>query len=348
MSPNGDLLAIATAHTILIAVLPDSSHPGQIPNKPIKLKTFGVGPTIHVLSQSPVTNIIWHPCGVGGNCLVTVTTDAAVRLWEFNRIDKSSVARPSLAIDLKKLVEGLSQEEDFTPDDALKNRAFSSDDVGFEVASACFGGSGSDFESAWSAMTLWIAMKDGDVYALCPLLPSKWQTSEALIGDLSEVAVAKGASIQRGKPAEGEGELQYEDQIEWIRDIDNQEPISPELDDDLSLPSYDRPSRPGPVPRLQGPFRMFADDKDEDLELSDIHVVASKIKVEDTSYVDDSDSDTETLDEPGLSAAIVALMTTSGRVYVCIDLEGVEGQWLPRKKVSLLQYSPIIQMAGIC
>ena len=294
-----------------------------------------------------MTNILWHPCGVGGNCLVTVTADAAIRLWEFNRVDKSSVARPSLAIDLKKLVGGSSQQEDFSPDDSLRNRAFSSDDVGFEVASACFGGSGSEFESAWSPMALWIAMKGGDIYVLCPLLPSKWQMSESLIGDLSEVAVAKDASKRNGKSPEVEEKPQCDDQIEWIRDIDGQEPIMPELDDELSFPTYDRPSCPGPVPRLQGPFRMFSEDKDEDLEFSDIHVVASKTKAEDTSYDDESDSEVENVDGRGLSAAIVALMTTSGRVYVCLDLEGVESQWLPRKKVSVLHHVLNIQIAGM-
>ncbi|KAL6716843.1 hypothetical protein ACLMJK_004755 [Lecanora helva] len=329
VSPNGNLLAIATAHTVHIAILPDSSHLGQIPNKQIRLKAFHVGPTAHVLSQSQVTNTLWHPCGAGGNCLVTVTADAAVRLWEFNGIDRYSVNTPSLAIDLKKLMIASSAEDNVTPDDFTTNRGFSPDDAGLEVASACFGGNGSSFESGWSPVTLWIAMKDGDIYALCPLLPSKWQPPATLISSISADAMAKDAS------EDGVGKGLCHDQLEWIRDVDGQEPMLQDSHDEFAprVEIYSRPSYPGSIPRLQGPFQMFAEDANQDqefLEFSDIHVVASKISAED--FDDDSDSEAESLDEGGLSASIVALITTVGRVYVCLDLEGVEGQWLPQKK----------------
>ena len=332
VSPNGNLLAIATAHTVHIALLPDSSHLGQLPNGAIKLKAFAIGPTTHVLSQSQVASILWHPCGVAGNCLVTVTVDAVVRLWEFSRDNRWSTDSPTLAIDLKKLVTGSSAEQDFAPG-RTRNRAFSLDSVGLEVASACFGGSGSSDESAWSATTLWVAMKGGDVYALCPLLPSKWQPPSTLIPSISTAVVAKNALNQDGSQSTLESR-HYNDQYEWIRGIDSQDPTIVEGVDEFSpdVEIYTRPTIPSAVPRLQGPFQMFSEDMDVDLELSDIHVVAGKIDAEALTSGDDSDSEPDWLDEHGLSAAVVCLLTRSGRVYVCLDLEGVEGQWLPRKK----------------
>lgn len=292
-----------------------------------------MGPTTHVLSQSQVTNILWHPCGAGGNCLVTVTADAIIRLWEFNIEDRFSSANPALAIDLRKLVVGSSEEESFGPEDFRKSRGFSSDDVGLEVASACFGGSGSSHESGWSAMTLWIAMKGGDVYALCPLLPSKWQPSATLIPSLSSAAVAKNALIEeQGESPDLENKRQCRDQLGWIRDVDGQDPTFLYPDDEFSPEIYNRPSHPGPIPRLQGPFQIFPDDIDEYLELSDIHVVASKIDSAEFMNDDDSDSEAESVDDSGVSASVIVLMTRNGRVYVCLDLEGIEGQWLPRKK----------------
>lgn len=340
VSPNGDLLAIATAHTVHIALLPDSSLLGQVPNGAIKLKTFAIGPTTHVLSQAQVASMLWHPCGVAGSCLVTVTVDAVVRLWEFSRDNRWSTDSPTLAIDLKKLVTGLSEEQDFAPG-RTRNRAFSLDSVGLEVASACFGGSGSSDESAWSATTLWFAMKGGDVYALCPLLPSKWQPPSTLMPSISTAVVAKTALSKEESQTNLEENRQYSDQYEWIRGMDSQDPMiegKDQFSPDIEI--YSRPTSPGAIPRLQGPFQMFAEDMDEDLELSDIHVVAGKIDAEALSNGDDSDSEPEWMDEHGVSAAVVCLLTRRGRVYVCLDLEGVEGQWLPRKKPKQLPEPP--------
>jgi len=279
-------------------------------------------------------NVLWHPFGVEGSCLATVTADASVRLWEFNRDNKWSSDNPSLAIDLKKLVMGSSEEEDFAPDRIGKSRRFSVDNVGLEVASACFGGTGTSNESGWSAMTLWIAMKGGDVYALCPLLPSRWQPSATLIPSLSTAAVAMATSEQKEGSPKSDEERQSRDQLDWIRDVDGQEPTLLDAENELSPEIFRRPSHPGPVPKLQGPFQILSDDVDEELELSDIHVIAAKLDEEEFMRDDDSDLEVDSIDENGASVSVIALMARGGRVYVCLDLEGVEGQWLPRRKVS--------------
>ncbi len=256
-----------------------------------------------------------------------------MRLWEFNRHNRWSTDSPTLAIDLKKLVTGSSEEQDFAPG-RTRNRAFSLDSVGLEVASACFGGSGSSDESAWSATTLWFAMKGGDVYALCPLLPSKWQPPSTLMPSISTAVVGKMALAQDENQSNLEDSRQYSDQYEWIRGMDSQDPTIVDGNHEFSpdIEVYSRPTTPGAIPRLQGPFQIFPEDTDEDLELSDIHVIAGKIDAEALTSGDDSDSEVDWVDEHGVSAAVVCLLTRGGRVYVCLDLEGVEGQWLPRKK----------------
>ena len=337
ISPNGQLLAIATSHTVHLAILPDSSHLGQLPNKPIKLKTSTIGRTTHVVSQSSVARILWHPCGVSGNCLVTVTADAAVRLWEFDEGNRYASDTPSLAIDLKKLALGTSEKEDFAPERG-RNRAFSSESVGMEVASACFGGVGSSNESPWSAMTLWIAMRTGDVYALCPLSPLNWQAPSTMLPSLSVTAVAKAAATEEEGAPDAQNLQQYKDQYTWIQELDGQGPSY--TDDGVEFGGgnqlYRRPEHPSPIPKLQGPFQLTPEESgghmtDEDEEFSDIYVIASKVDSESLEHGDGSDSETD-VDEQGLSAALICLATRSGKVYVCLDLEGVEGQWLPRKK----------------
>lgn len=291
--------------------------------------------TIHVLGQSPIRSALWHPCGVDGSCLVTVTADAVVRLWELNFQDHMSFDTPSLAIDLKKLAVGTSADQDFRPNRPNANRSFSLDSIGMDVASACFGGSGSSEESAWCAMTLWIAMGEGDVYALCPLLPSKWQPSSTVIPSLSAQAVSRMASVQESSLSPAELQ-QCNDQYEWVTDLDSQDPYSVHADNGI-LPGaevYSRPFSPSPVPKLQGPFQVFGEEYDQDLEISDVHVIAATVDAKE--LVDGEDSETDSGlgmdDDIGLAASVVCMITTSGRVYVCLDIDGVQAQWLPTRR----------------
>lgn len=335
ISDNGNLMAIVTSHTVHLALLPDSSHLGQLPNKPIKLKTSTVGRTIHVLSQPGLASVLWHPCGAAGNCLVTITIDAIVRLWEFDEGNRWSSDTPSLAIDLKKLALGASNQEVFTPERG-KNRAFSSDAVGMDVASACFGGSNSSDEAPWSSLTLWIAMKTGDVYALCPLLPSKWQPCSTLLPALSTTIVAKAAAVKGEEQSASQHSQHLKDQYAWISELDDQEPTTIESSTGYMAKAeiFRRPEHPAIIPQLQGPFQIFSDDYD-DVELCDIHVIAAKHGQEEL-YDDDDDSDASDMgDTDSLSATVVCLMTQGGRCYIAVDLEGIEGQWLPRKKPKL-------------
>lgn len=341
-SPNGELLAIVTSHTIHVAILPDASHLEQPDTGPIRLKTHTLGPTIHVLSQSPIITALWHPLGVNGDYVVTVTQEAVVRVWELNRENRWSFNSPTLAIDLKKLHYGTSAEDDFSAAKIGTNRGFSVDALDMEVAAACFGGTGSVAESGWCSMTLWIAMEEGDIYALCPLLPSKWQPPSSLVPSLT-ISIAAQKSCLEQENASVDEQRQCEEQYQWLAEIDRQDPIlvMGEHETLPEAPIYDRPSQPGPIPKLQGPFRILPGDRDEDNStLSDIHVIASRLDLqelmepeeEDDEEIDDEDSN-------GLSSTVVCLLTQKGRVYICLDLDGVEAQWLPSKKVWIFFHS---------
>lgn len=302
---------------------------------PIKLRRLQLGRTTHVVSQSPIASLLWHPFGADGNCLVTITENAVLRLWELHAEDSFSYDSPTLAINLKKLAIGVSEKDDFSPDKLGRNRSYSMDEIGMDVASACFGGTGSSDESPWSAMTLWIAMRGGDVYALCPVLPSKWQPSSTTLPSLSAIAVSN--DITMGEESLPPEELQRcRDQYQWISDLDGQEPRI--LPGNLPLASstqiFSRPLQPG-IPKLQGPFQLSSEDEVE-LDIADMHVVAAKIDSEELLYGEEigSDSGLGAEDNLGLSASIVCLLTRTGRLHLYVDFTGVEGQWLPRNKVS--------------
>ncbi|KAL4879039.1 hypothetical protein BJY04DRAFT_229529 [Aspergillus karnatakaensis] len=340
-SPNGAFLAIVADHTVFIAVLPDSSLLSNTDTDAIRLKTYQLGPTTHVIPESPVVSALWHPLGVYSNlggCIVTVTEDAVVRLWELDRNNHWSFDRPALAVDLRKLVDGTSSDQDFAPSGFGKNKGFSSDYVDMEVASARFGGVGSEREDAWAAMTLWVAMKPGDLYALCPLLPSKWRAPSAAVPSLSAAIVPKLSVLE-------EDPIDYADQLaasrqqyEWLAELDNQEPLQiiPGSGTEPESEILTRPASLSPIPKLQGPFRVDVGDDPDDLDLCDLHIIAAKA---DTDALMLGEDDQLTIDsgDDKLSATVICLSSLSGRVYICLEVEGVEGQWLPKTRKNSFQ-----------
>lgn len=340
-------MAIATTHTIHVAVLPNSSHLTGIGSNPspIRPRTFQLGPTAHVLERGSVCSVLWHPLGQRGRTLVTVTEDAVVRLWDVNKDDRWSFAEPALAIDLRKLASmpSIAAPSDVVPREYGDSKTFSPDYVEMEVAAACFGresrgidvygdGGIEDYGDGWAPMTLYVAMKAGDVYALCPLLPARWQATPSLLQSL-------GAAVATNEDyyvADDDGDaipsgVEQQQQNFWLREIFSQEPII-EQTQMATEPAeiYRRPSRPGIVPALQGPFE-FHPNMEDDADITDI------IVLEPPSVIDDTDDMWETFIEgsKGSSMDVMALATNDGRVHVCLQLDGIEGRWLPQEMVRI-------------
>ncbi|EFQ99155.1 hypothetical protein MGYG_02167 [Nannizzia gypsea CBS 118893] len=332
VSPNGAFLAITTIHTVHIAILPDISHLSGPDYSPIRVKTFQLGPTTHVIPESPVVGVLWHPLGINDTncgCIVTVTADSAVRLWEIDRKNHWSFDRPTLAIDLKKLVDGTSMDQDFTPLSFGQNKGFSADSFDMEVAAARFGGHGYEEEDAWASMTLWVAMRTGDVYALCPLLPSKWQASPVTVPSLTS-SIVRELAIAQAEAIDSDDELKAtQQQYEWLKEMDNQD-ISVIEDEAMVTEIRTRPTNPSPIPRLQGPFLFECEELEEDTDITDILVIASRADIDDLMAGEDEPELLSEIAQSGLSGTIICLLTSIGTLHVCLEMDGVKGQWLPR------------------
>lgn len=340
MSPNEDYLAVLTTHTVHICILPDSSHLTARDPTPFRPRFWTLGPTTHVTSRSAVSSAIWHPLGVNGSSLVTVTEDSVVRVWELSAADRWSFDSPTLAIDLKKLADGTYLDQDFSASTSTTNTSFSPDSFDMQAVSACFGDRRS---GGWSPMTLWVAMRGGDVYALCPLLPSKWAPPPTLVPALSVSIVAKVAATEDdGETSPGAKRLAQQ-QLDWMADLDGQDPkLIDGLPGGVLTEVYTRPSKPGAVPKLQGPFYLDLAPEglgDDDTELTDILVIGEKISTSDLMLGEDLDLDIDE-DDDGLSLSVVCLLTGSGRVQIYLDMDGVEAQWLPKKSTRSKGYNP--------
>ncbi|QUC22242.1 uncharacterized protein UV8b_06483 [Ustilaginoidea virens] len=332
ISPSANYLAILTTHTVHICALPDSSHLTSHDTSPLRPRIFTLGPTTHVTSRSPVMSALWHPLGVNGSCLVTVTADATVRLWELSAQDRWSFDSPTTSVDLKKLADGTTVDQDFSASASATNKTFSPDCFEMEVAGASFATSGS---GGWDPMTLWIAMREGDLYALCPLLPQRWAAPPILIPSLSVSLVATVARIKDDPDVDQEEKLLVKQQLQWMGELDAQEPqVLESLPGEPIFHVFSRPSRPGIVPKLQGPFYLEFDAEtgdDLDTTITDILVIGKKTETDELMMGEDDELDLDDGDREGLSLPVICLLSASGQVRVYLDLEGVQAQWLPPK-----------------
>jgi nucleoporin NUP82 len=323
ISTDGTYLAVSTSHTVHIVVLPDSALLDSDDTSAIKPKSFQVGPLAHVLEGSEIVSVLWHPLGYHGRCLVTITLEGVVRLWEINRADRSTFNEPAMSIDLKKLANATNDKEDLSASTFGAPKGFSPDSVELEVASACFG----DFPEqegvhGWAPLTLWIAMVEGDLYALCPLLPSKWQLDESaeastFLQTLATSININYADIHNDADTKPNAKETADKQLSWLSDIIYQEPLIETLADGESIKVFTRPNSVPTIPLLQGPFSIQPDV--DEFELSDIIVFSLK------TFSDGIEGETA----EGLPAAVVCFLTDTCKVHVCLDLEGIVGQWLP-------------------
>ncbi|CAI6341138.1 unnamed protein product [Periconia digitata] len=328
ISPAGDYLAVSTSHTVHIVTLPDSSLLNTDDPSPIKPKTFQVGPTTHVLEESPIASILWHPLGYRGRCLVTVTLEGVVRLWEINRADRLSFSEPTLSIDLVKLATAEDYEDDLSASYYGASKGFSVDMAYLEVASACFGDS-PDQEGAhgWAPMTLWIATVAGEVYALCPLLPNKWQLPESHGAATLLQTLVTSIDINYADVSDDQEATPYEratvaNQLSWKSDIIYHEPLEEVLANGDTIKVFPRPASVPAIPLLQGPFTIKP--AVDNFELSDMAIYSLKTF---------SDGGEEGEIAEGLPAAVVCLLTDTCQVHVCFDAKGIEGKWLPLEGV---------------
>ncbi|KAF2454082.1 hypothetical protein BDY21DRAFT_366507 [Lineolata rhizophorae] len=339
ISPRGEYMAILTSHTVHIAILPESIHRAGEPAT-FKLRTFQLGPTAHVLEQSPIASVLWHPLGVMSRCLVTITCNAVVRLWDVDRENRYSCSEPTLSVDLKVLANATSADEDMCAS-PYSRQSYTPDSIEMEVAAAAFGGTGrAEHESGWQAMTLWVAMVEGDVYALCPLLPNRWQwpAGAPYLETLAATVASKATAAASDEQVVSEQDRRKTShQHYWLEELMKQDPQISTDDTELGpVEIYERPQKPGPLPRVQGPFEFKFDMTEafnqheglsrEDIRLTDILVFSLDGGDADQDVLDDS------VEEIPSSAAVVCLATTNGKLHVCLGLDGVEAQWLPSSK----------------
>lgn len=264
--------------------------------------------------------------------MTTITEDATVRLWEFERQNRMSVNTAALAIDLKRLANGTAGSENFSPP-KFGTANFSAEMPYMEVSAACYAGAGgSDLQrdAGWATTTLWLGMKDGGLYALCPIVPSKFAASPKMLDELAATTCLTAAELDEGDVDDAKEDMRAAlDQLNWINGVEKHHRGE---DFDVNLTVFNRPSKPSPIPMLQGPYRTEP-EPDALFDITDIFVIPRSGQ---NGNVDEDGFEiiggNEAQDEEHIPVDAVCIATSDARIHICFDLQGATARWLPAHK----------------
>jgi nucleoporin NUP82 len=199
-----------------------------------------------------------------------------------------------------------------------KNTSFMAYDIAArETASFTFGKGKAD----WGPLTVYVVMKSGDVYAVCPYLPVNSSVPSDYVHSLECFISAKVEYLdQSNNAADLALSTLYERQHLYIKNLVQQLPpgtVYPAATRSISL----HPPSVGAL-QLQGPFLLQPDPRTlTDSEGGD---------ATDLTYL----SPTETDDNSADSAerlGMVLIAYQDGKVDVCLDVDKVEARWESRQ-----------------
>lgn len=168
-------------------------------------------------------------------------------------------------------------------------------------------------------------MREGDVYALSPFLPSKWTAPRSLIERLTaSVSCISSSSCETNHSQRTRNQLRM-----WLSDITSQQAqfTTEELLSDIY--TLQRPLRPNPISKLQGPFAT-SPDMDDMFEVTDLYAIASA-ENEDAAMSEDGEIEDEDLGPA--SASLLCLSTSDCKIHILASIGTVEGRWLPARKL---------------
>jgi nucleoporin NUP82 len=331
ISPFGDYMAVVTSHTVHVVVLHNHNH-YELDVAPAPLRTFHLGPSQHVVERAPLVSVLWHPLSPFGRCLVTITADAVVRLWELDRENRMSFQHSELSIDLGRLANAGSAEDDLSASEFGRGASYMPDRAYLQPTAAAFGGTGRAGENPWSAMTLWVATGEGDLYALCPLIPTKFRASPGLIRNLwASITARRNELDQESETFEGEF-YQLKQQEEWLRKVEEIEPSTHDNPDGRLVDVLTRPKRPEPVPFLQGPFELpIWEPRITDILVRNVCLGDEPLEFETGEVLEDDDDE----DIVPLDTSVILLLSEVGSVHVLLGLQGIEGRWFNAHQIDM-------------
>jgi hypothetical protein len=313
---NGTHLALVGSHDIAIITFPrlgltslaksETIPPRLTPHK-ANARVSIIGKTIYNTANT-ILKVAFHPLSKHDNTIVILSTDSHLRVFELTL----SPHIPEQVIPL------------FPP----ARRGYTVDfdipvPIGFTF------GAGSD----WQLWTIFILTRDGDIYTLCPIMPTKCVTTRTAVTRMKALISFKGETARLDEECSFAEKETCLNQTRWISDILGQISMgefmgvtsSPAFTgiDTGDIVSFKRPNKVRPTPELQGPVLFQPAPAAMDTYLSEAN---------DITFVD--------------SDGIGVLVTTwaGGRVDIGVLVTAVQGVWQV-KGVTREEYAPIVVAA---
>ncbi|KAL6309749.1 hypothetical protein BKA93DRAFT_876721 [Sparassis latifolia] len=300
LNPNSKLLAIAGAFQVAVIVLPRSGFTKLVPAT-IDCKSVQVGQFYHATkTSSPVAKIEWHPWGEGGSTLMVMTVDGQLREYD-------------ISVDAEEPQQILS----FVPQ-RKKNTIFGTDPSEREVASFSLGKGRAD----WGPLTVYAAMRSGDVFAICPYMPKNASIPSSYVHALECFVAAKleylSKSRQEGSSSDSMAMI-YDYQHRYVTALLKQLPPGTSFPATPRFISMHPPTTIKNTPMRRGPFLLQPSPRNlvgsEGGNATDIVYVSFGVDPEDSN-----EGDMERL-------GIVLVSFQDGKVDVYLDVEKIEAQW---------------------
>ena len=338
VNPTGKLLAVVGRYELAIVVLPRRGYMKQVGTM-LPAKAVRVGAFYHTAHDcAAIAECRWHPLGDGGSSLLVLTEDALLREYDVVRdVDEPQQVVPCTphAGAASRTRSALSAEDE----DAVcaVSLALGADSAGEGSLDASGDPAAAALPPDWLLFTVFVLMRNGDVYALCPFLPKHAAVAPATIRALAAREAVLGDSDGAREP-----------QRRYLAALLRQAAVA-EADDSLSDPLLEREGTPGILaasaregtpapaggagpgseaaaarlttpgssPEPQGPFLL----QPAPVELSD----------ECASLASDLLFVRLTAPERGAWLNLLAIAGRDGRVDLALLLEPVEPRWAHRR-----------------
>ncbi|OUM64965.1 hypothetical protein PIROE2DRAFT_69154 [Piromyces sp. E2] len=299
LNKNGKLLALVGEDGVNVMIIPQTIN--QINVEELRANVITVGSDIYSSNSGiKIVKAAWHPLSSTNSHLVILSSDGCLRLFDVFSESKEPEQRYFIG------PQYYNEYKEFTSSVYIPGRSISGNSEEMETVSFTFG-NGDD----WEIFTIYVLMKNGDVYAICPFLPSKSTVKKSLLENLS-------LSIeQRWKESDPEDlviDQQYRLQRCWISTVlQNLKPVkTSDLAEDEEVIINGNISRFKDIhPIIQGPFLLQPAPIDYDPDHCDVDNVASSIVSLNT--------------EP---FSIIVIAFTNGKVDVCLNVAPVEALWM--------------------
>ncbi|KAF8528785.1 hypothetical protein BU17DRAFT_73080 [Hysterangium stoloniferum] len=295
---SGKLLAVAGNCQVAVISLPRTGYLKLVPSK-VECRAVQVGQYQHATKSAvPISKIEWHPWG------------------------KSAC---TLMYDISMDPEDPQQTLSFMPE---RSRASTirGDTSSREVVSFCFGKGMAD----WGPLTVYALTKSGDIWAICPFLPSNAVIPSSYVHALEYFVRAKQDGVSNSQSQsdldqQNSGRLLstlYAQQLKYVVGLSKQIPesssnlfVSPSRSISVSPPVMARSQ-----PVRQGPFLFQPSPHDLDGDGGNATDIIYINAAGSSPLHSENDGN-----EEGLGVLVVAF--SDGKIDVCLDVEKVEAMW---------------------